>query len=242
MDLYSYTGIQVRNGEIRKVTDDICIESRFDLFLNDEKVTGIVASDEQIRELGAGFVIAEGLCDQISGVVVEGAQIRVTAPVRPGGERVLETSGGTAFVGELPVIATDLTIGIEDVYRMTAAIESEDWRRTGGLHCSVLFCDGELCAKACDVGRHNTVDKVIGHAVLSGLDRSRCVIGCTGRQPSGMVSKAARAGIPIIISRAASTDGGIRTASGSGITLICFSRGDRFTIYTHPERVDGVGR
>jgi FdhD protein len=81
------------------------------------------------------------------------------------------------------------------------------------------------------------VDKVIGHALLQGLDLSRCVIGCTGRQPRDMVAKYAYAGIPIIISRAASTDRGIATAEESGITLVCFSRGDRFTVYTHPERV-----
>ncbi|MCK9319118.1 formate dehydrogenase accessory sulfurtransferase FdhD, partial [Methanoculleus sp.] len=77
-------------------------------------------------------------------------------------------------------------------------------------------------------------------AALKGLDRSRCILGCTGRQPSGMVAKAANAGIPIVVSRAASTDRGILTAEEAGITLICFSRGERFTIYTHPERVPDV--
>jgi len=83
------------------------------------------------------------------------------------------------------------------------------------------------------------VDKVIGHAVLRGLDRSRCVLGCTGRQPRDMVAKAAHAGIPVVISRAASTDLGIAAAREAGITLVCFSRGDRFTIYSHPERILG---
>lgn len=95
--------------------------------------------------------------------------------------------------------------------------------------------------KSSDVGRHNTVDKVVGYATLNGIDLSRCVIGCTGRQPAGMVRKDAHAGIPIVISRAASTDKGITTAEAAGITLICFSRGDRFTIYTHLERILGRG-
>lgn len=94
--------------------------------------------------------------------------------------------------------------------------------------------------KSSDVGRHNTVDKVVGHAILNKIDLSRCTIGCTGRQPAGMVKKDANAGIPIVISRAASTDKGIATANAAGITLVCFSRGDRFTIYTHPERILGA--
>jgi FdhD protein len=56
-----------------------------------------------------------------------------------------------------------------------------------------------------------------------------------------MVRKSAHAGIPIIISRAASTDKGIAAAEAAGITLIGFSRGDRFTVYTHPERVELAG-
>jgi FdhD protein len=55
-----------------------------------------------------------------------------------------------------------------------------------------------------------------------------------------MVKKNANAGIPVVISRAASTDKGIATADAAGITLICFSRGDRFTVYTHPGRIAGL--
>ena len=91
-----------------------------------------------------------------------------------------------------------------------------------------------------DVGRHNTVDKVIGFAVLNGIDLSRCIIGCSGRQPAGMVSKAANAGIPIILSKAATTDQGILTADQTGVTLVCFARGNRFTVYTHPYRISGI--
>ncbi len=57
-----------------------------------------------------------------------------------------------------------------------------------------------------------------------------------------MVKKAANAGIPVLVSRAASTDQGIATAEAAGVTLVCFSRGDRFTVYTHPERVAVSGR
>ncbi|MDK2974478.1 MAG: FdhD protein [Methanofollis sp.] len=240
MDLYTCTGIQVKDGKPREITDEVCIESRFRLMVNGDEVTAMVASAEQLRELGAGFMVSEGLAEKVESVEVNGDEIRVGAEARPGGMRVLETSGGTAYVRRPPRVGAGPRIGIDDVSLMTAAIESEDWRKTGGLHCSVLFCDGTLVAKACDVGRHNTVDKVIGHAVLTGLDRSRCIIGCTGRQPAGMVAKAAHAGIPVIISRAASTDQGIATAEQAGITLICFSRGDRFTVYTHPWRVEGL--
>jgi FdhD protein len=55
-----------------------------------------------------------------------------------------------------------------------------------------------------------------------------------------MVRKYAHAGIPVVISRAATTDKGIAAAEAAGITLVGFSRGDRFTVYTYPERITGL--
>jgi FdhD protein len=52
-----------------------------------------------------------------------------------------------------------------------------------------------------------------------------------------MILKAARAKIPIVLTKAAVTDKGIETAQQLGVTLIGFARWDRFTLYTHPERV-----
>lgn len=234
-------GRQYVGGEVREIRDVIVVEQTFRILLNGEQVAAQVASDDQLRELGAGFVIDEGLADEVESVAVEGNAILVTAPRLCGAATETGSSGGISYRCGVRHVRSDLAITPDEVRAVTEAIFSDDWEQTGALHCAVLFSGGELVAKACDVGRHNTVDKVVGAAALSGLDRSRCVLGCTGRQPSGMVKKVANAGIPILVSRAASTDQGIATASAAGLTLICFSRGDRFTIYTHPERVVALG-
>ena len=235
------TGRQYVGGEVREIRDTIVIEQTFRILLNGEQVAAQVASDDQLRELGAGFVIDEGLADEVESVAVEGNAILVTAPRLCGAATETGSSGGVSYRCGVRHVRSDLAITPDEVRAVTEAIFSDDWEQTGALHCAVLFSGGELVAKACDVGRHNTVDKVVGAAALAGLDRSRCVLGCTGRQPSGMVKKVANAGIPILVSRAASTDQGIATASAAGLTLICFSRGDRFTVYTHPERVAAPG-
>lgn len=236
----SQKGLQYRAGEVREVEDVIVLESTFRILLNGEQVAAQVATDEQLRELGAGFVIDEGLADEVESVTVRGNAILVTAPRLCAAQTETGSSGGTSYRCGVRHVRSELAITPEEVIEVTEAIFSEDWQQTGALHCAVLFSEGRLVAKACDVGRHNTVDKVVGAAVLAGIDRSRCVLGCTGRQPSGMVKKAANAGIPILVSRAASTDQGIATAAAAGVALVCFSRGDRFTVYTHPERVAGL--
>ena len=240
MDIVCRSGIQVTGEGARTVHDDIIVEDHVRLFLNGECLAALVASPDRLDDLAAGFVVCEGLADTVSSVNVSGKDVYVTAPLGRDVRLEMESSGGYRVLGEPRKVTSSITVTAETIRAVTAAIESDTWRRTGGVHCSVLFCDGKLVTRACDVGRHNTVDKVVGYAALRGLDRSACILGCTGRQPAGMVAKAANAGIPIVVSRAASTDRGILTAERAGLTLVCFSRGERFTIYTHPGRVSDV--
>lgn len=243
--IHIHRGIQVVAGVAKETEDAIVIEDRFDLLLNGRHVATMVASRDQLRELGAGYVISEGLVRCVDKVNLDGDCIRVYSDVGCDLKRVKQetgSSGGQSFLSPVRKVVSEVRVSPDDVIAITKEIETELWRKTGGVHCSVLFCEGRLLAKSSDVGRHNTVDKLVGYAALNGINLSRCVIGCTGRQPAGMVRKSAHAGIPIIISRAASTDKGIATAEAAGITLIGFSRGDRFTIYTHPERVELSGR
>lgn len=237
MNTIQVRGLQVRNGSTFEIEDTVVRESTFSLYLNGRFFSGMVASNDHLEELGAGFVICQGLSDSITNVTVKGRDICVDAPITDIPSREIISTGATGVRRIPDPVTSSLSLDIADIYRITGEIETETWRKTGGVHCSVLFYKKDLLTKASDVGRHNTVDKVVGHAVLKGIDRSMCILGCTGRQPRDMVTKAAHAGIPVIVSRAATTEQGIETAQKAGITLICFSRGDRFTVYTHPERV-----
>lgn len=241
MRLYEgHAAIQVKGNTITPFKDVVCTEDTFRLYLNDAPLAQIVASPDQLEELGAGFVVCEGLAQDITEVRVFANDIRVYAPTEIEVDYELRSSGCIGVRGLPRVVHSPLVIEQEDVFRIIGQIESEIWKKTGGVHCSVLFQGGELVARSSDIGRHNTIDKVVGFALLHDIDLSRCVIGCTGRQPAGMIAKVANAGVPIIISKAASTDAGILLADRSGVTLVCFARGDRFTVYTHPHRISGI--
>jgi len=233
-------GLCFRQNEVITVVDAVATEERFRLYLNDQLLTELVASPNQLVELGAGFVVGEGLAETVDSVEVSGNDIRVCAVPTGDGVWVLNSSGGQGTSRAPKQVSSPLVIEPQDVLWMIKEIDSEAWRETGGVHCSVLFLDKELVVRSSDIGRHNTYDKVLGYAALEGIDVSRCVVGCSGRQPGGMVSKVANVGVPIILSKAAATDKGISMADQTGVTLVCFARGNRFTVYTHPHRISGV--
>ncbi len=120
------------------------------------------------------------------------------------------------------------------------AARQEVFRGTGGTHGAAVYtAEGEELAVREDVGRHNALDKVVGACALRGVPLGDKLLFISGRVSYEMALKAARAGFPALISLAAPTLLGLRLAEEAGLTVIGFSDGRRFNVYTHGWRVEG---
>jgi FdhD protein len=125
--------------------------------------------------------------------------------------------------------------------QMTATLGAAQttFQRTGGLHATGLFtADGKLLVSREDVGRHNAVDKVIGHLLLSGgIDPSQVVLLVSGRIAFEIVQKALAARIAFVAAISAPTSLAVDFARTGGQTLVGFLRDGRMNIYAGADRI-----
>ncbi len=238
------------DGEgVRREEAEVCVESTVELRVNGARLVRLALTRDRLEAFASGFLVCEGVVpsvDAIASIAVDGDVIDVRVPSLagppPGVE--LRTSGCPGLACGLDACRKPLPDGpgVELETLMLAAGLINDlahlWRRTGGTHCTVIVGPaGEVIASAEDMGRHTSVDKAVGTALLAGADLASALLVCTGRLPSGMVAKVYRAGIPVVVSNTAPVLAGLELAARVNLTAVGFARPPRLTIYTHPERV-----
>ena len=117
--------------------------------------------------------------------------------------------------------------------------KQSEFSKTGGIHASSLITDqGEVLATREDVGRHNALDKLIGHVHKSKLiDNSSQFIACSGRLNFELVQKALMSNIGLMAGVGAPTSLAIDLAKRFDMTLLGFVKSNSFNIYSNKERV-----
>lgn len=113
--------------------------------------------------------------------------------------------------------------------------ESKIHRATQGTHSCYFSVNGKVMGSYEDIGRHNAMDKAIGHIVMQDMEREKCMLYTTGRVPTDMVKKVVAARIPVLVSKSVPTDAAIEMAKKYNLTLICKAWPDRYEIFNMAE-------
>jgi formate dehydrogenase accessory protein FdhD len=251
--------LDLSTGKAEKTVDCVAEEVPLQISINSAYSLVIWCSPMQFKELAVGYLLAENILksvDEIRVVTINEkaftCQIKLTDNVNldermkqlPQRKRVvplIKASTSPYQHGEkIPRVESNLRVKAQVIFDCINDLNTraKGFKETGGLHDSAIYkAGGSIVAFAEDVGRHNTVDKVIGAAALAKVNFSECFMTITGRVPGDMIYKAAKVGIPLVASMAAVLSSGIVAAEKANIGLVGFVRGKRMNIYTGAQRI-----
>ena len=236
--------------QLKSEVEDIVVrEFPLTIVLNDHELVTLLCSPTSLEYLAVGFLLSEGLIeskDDIKAILVDDqrgvARIETDKAVDVSLRRVL-TSGGGRVVASSSVhkvsAAPQTRLSASRVFSLMDDFvqRSKVFKATGGVHSAAL-CDTEgILVFGEDIGRHNAIDKIFGECLLKDIATDNRLIITSGRVSSEILLKVAKRNIPILISKSAPTDLGVKLANDLGVTLVGFVRGKRMNVYTNSWRV-----
>ena len=243
-----------KGGIVVSVVEDFLVrEYVVSIVINGVEIRRYIISKDMVEEFVLGNLYSMGLVrdlSEIEDLVV--SENRVNVKVVPevlkrASVLTIAPSCGEQVVPEEQaqlIVKSDVKIRVEKVFEAINQLfmRSRVFRITGGVHVASLYdLEGsETLVAVEDLGRHSTVDKVIGWGLLRNIDFSKVAIVTSGRVFSDMVSKAVRVRVPLIISKSAPSYEAVLKARKHSVTLVGFVRGNRFNVYSEPYRIVGL--
>lgn len=236
------------SGQWRRTNSAIVREALVRLHVNGTELARLMCTPQHLDWLALGFLRGEGLIDGMSDIrllkvcpsesCVDVWLNRADFEI-PTRWTITSGCGGGVTSADLTEAAqplvSDVRVDAEQLSRLMRMLL--DTQATRGIHTSALAdCTG-LFVVVEDVGRHNTIDKLVGRCLLEGIPTRDRILLSTGRISSEMLHKAARAGIPIVASRTSPTSLSVTLATAWHVTLVGYIRRDSFNVYTGQERV-----
>ena len=133
-------------------------------------------------------------------------------------------------LGAPPKVSSDTLFKCLDELRGFQPINAA----TGAVHAAAFVKDGEIIACREDVGRHNALDKLIGHLARSGQNAAAGLVLLSSRCSFELVQKTALAGAPMLVTVSAPTTFAVDLAQKLGLTLIALARSDSMLCFNDP--------
>jgi FdhD protein len=224
-------------------------EFPFVIYLNGVELVTIMCSPIKLNCLVLGYLYSEGIVKDIKEVTAmrvceDDALADVTlgrTDVKLPSKKVLTAGcgGGISFNLDTPKVDSDIRVSPRYILASIKQLleSAASYNLSGGIHTSALADENGLIAVAEDIGRHNTLDKLIGECLLRKIATRGKILLASGRVSSEMLRKAAIMQAPVIASLTSPTDRAVIQARDVGITLIGYARGSHLTVYSRPERV-----
>ena len=246
------------DGSVREENDDlVAVEAPLTLNLNKEELVTLLCTPTDLKDLVRGFLFTSGLIRD-AGEIVNLTIVKSlwTANVEVENDinfmdmqykRVYTTGCGRGVqfyslsdvLQKTKKIESAFSVKSDRIKELVSEFQQQSgmYKKTGGVHSAALTNNNSVFVFREDIGRHNAIDKVVGSAISESKNFEDTILLTSGRISSEVIFKAAKCGIPIVVSRSAVTNQAVMLSKQFGITLIGFARGRRMNIYSAGDRI-----
>jgi len=214
---------QFKDGSWRSFQDEAAAEIRLTLGFEDGREKNLWAfPDGKLRELAMGHALLDvcqpGAVPEIMEETAAGFRLRLTPGVPPAAK---------PWPG--PLTPQNILDGARRFMEMAGR-----WDATGCFHRAAVYdpAGRTFIHHVEDIGRHNCLDRMAGWALTRGEPLAGRVLFVSARATASLVGKAVRTGYAMMVSRSAVTTAGVDIARKGSMTLVGFSRENRFSIFT----------
>lgn len=255
--IYPLTYVGYEDNAWQSVEGTITEEAPVCIHVNGKELATLMCTPHEQDELALGFLRSEGIIHSLDEVRLltlsangtcvdawlnrtyfEPPQRRIITSGCGGGVTFDDPSGLSLSRRHTP-LNTHATVTPDQIFaRMRDLYQAAElYRATQGIHTSALSDDKRLLLVAEDVGRHNTLDRLWGKALKQDISTEGLILLATGRISSEMLGKAAKMGVPIVISRTSATSLSVALGRAWNITVIGYVRRNSLRVYSAPERI-----
>lgn len=246
------SAIQYAQGSLTPIELNVSAEYPITLSVNGNPYVVIACSGSDLEVLAIGHLITEGIItspEEIRELAIDTDSLEINVVTEQNDEilerlfRIHSIASGCGHGRFEAPIARHLaapTIMPEVILTCmkTFLHASELHKKTRGVHSAALYtADGKELVFFDEIGRHNAIDKIIGHANKNRVSLTDKLIFSTGRMSSEIVYKLLYAAAPVIVSKASPTSFAIDLARRYNILMIGKVRGNSLCIFNGEERI-----
>jgi FdhD protein len=251
--------VQARDADGIEAPDHVATEEPLQIVVDGHPVAVTMRTPGHDAELALGFLLTEGVigsAGQVRKIDTDSRDNHALVFLSDGVEvdferltRHVFSASSCGLCGKVTIDAvTSCRPPLPDgpVFSREVLLSSPDrlaaaqtvFARTGGLHGVGIFgMDGTAHVVREDIGRHNAVDKALGHAMNAGLDLSACFLLVSGRVSFEIMQKALAGGVPLVAAISAPSSLAVEFAKRANQTLVAFLRPPKFKVYAGADRI-----
>ncbi len=239
--------------------DELAVETAIALVYNGIAHTVQMCSAQDLEDFALGFSLTEGIVDKVSDIYAielvpscRGVELHIELPNRcferlKRARRALAGRTGCGICGaqslehvtrELGVVKDTTQLSYHAVEKALGAFRAHQVlnQQTGSMHgAAYLNAEGDIVAIREDLGRHNALDKLIGHCLKNKLSGGAILV--SSRASFEMVQKVIAANVGTLLAISGATSLGVELAEQHNVTLAGYCRAGRMNVYSHANRI-----